>query len=202
MELDVVVVTDNGSTARESAAKLDEVETFKRRLFLFFWERKKAIVFRLLAMVAILFDVYSVWKKFTRGHYPWVCVAVFFLLVTSIIGAIYSLYCEVLEKSSLESPSVSKKEKKSKGKLEDHEKLVASDSVQGFHDVTMTLDYDSDSSTEDSILQDQKPSKAKKKKVQVLRFDDTPSNGNKTSKQRKMKKGTYMQAWFDSVAYI
>ena len=194
MELDVVVVTDNGSTARESAAKLDEVETFKRRLFLFFWERKKAIVFRLLAMVAILFDVYSVWKKFTRGHYPWVCVAVFFLLVTSIIGAIYSLYCEVLEKSSLESPSVSKKEKKSKGKLEDHEKLVASDSVQGFHDVTMTLDYDSDSSTEDSILQDQKPSKAKKKKVQVLRFDDTPSNGNKTSKQRKMKKGTYMQA--------
>ena len=191
IELDVVVVHDEGTTTEQPALATDK-ESFKSRLYSFLWERKKAIVFRLLAMVAIGFDIYSVWKKYSRGDYRWVIIAVTFLLMNPLLGSIYSLCCEVLEKGSCESPSSSKKEKKSRDEIKDYSKLAASDSVQGFNDVVMSLDYESDSSTEGTIPEETKPrSKAKKKKV-ALRFDDTPPN-KAPSKQRKIKKGTYVE---------
>lgn len=67
----------------------------------FLWERKLAIIFRALGFIAIAFDIYSVVKKLWRQHYAWAVSSAVLLFLTRIIGAIYSLYCEVVEKMDL-----------------------------------------------------------------------------------------------------
>ena len=192
LELEVIVIEDERATLQPSKAVENDEMPFKGRLIAFIRERKKAIVFRFFAVIAIGFDIYSVAKKYSRGHIPWVIVAVVFLLINPIIGGIYSLCCEVLEKSSYDDPlSNSKKGKKSDTK-DGNFKLAQSDSIQGFNDVIVPLNFDSDSS-HDSVtsLSELKPKKGKKKKVSVM-FDNAPSP-KAASKQRKLKKGTYVE---------
>ena len=81
-------------------SKRSKFETLRK----FLWERKLAIIFRALGFIAIAFDIYSVVKKLWRQHYVWAVSSAVLLFLTRIIGAIYSLYCEVVEKLDLVSP--------------------------------------------------------------------------------------------------
>ena len=76
----------------------------------FLWERKLAIIFRALGFIAIAFDIYSVVKKLWRQHYAWAVSSAVLLFLTRIIGAIYSLYCEVVEKLDLDLVSPDEEE--------------------------------------------------------------------------------------------
>ncbi|KAL5263834.1 hypothetical protein ACHWQZ_G005042 [Mnemiopsis leidyi] len=191
LELEVVVIENERTNLQPSKSIANDTEPFKKRLASFLWERKKAIVFRIFAVIAIGFDIYSVSKKYSRGHTPWVIVAVVFLLINPIIGGIYSMCCEVLEKSSYNASQSNTKKGKKSYSNENNFKLAQSDSIQGFNDVIVPLNYETDSSNNSLSSLDPKPKKAKKKKVSLM-FNDV-SSPKAASKQKKLKKGTYVE---------
>ena len=164
--------------------------------WLFFKERKKAIIFRILAAIAIAFDVYSVYKKYKREHYFWVIFSVIFLVVPVGAVAVYSLWCEIIENhSSMNKKKQEPKEKAERGVIY----LTASGSTQGFDDDIITLGSDeSDNVDDDSPELDTNhlnPEKkiGHKKRGVSFEFEETSPKAEKVLKNKIKLKGTYVQ---------
>lgn len=163
---------------KESGYKM--LNIYEQR-YVFFRERKKAIIFRILAVIATGFNIYSIYKKYEREHYLWVAISAIFLISPTVFGSVYSLWCEVIEKHASMKKKLGSKESADPNRCSP---VVMHGSVQDFMDECVTLDLEK---YDDEIAGSSTQKINHPKKKMSVAFDI------KSSPTAKKVRGTYVQ---------